>query len=136
MYSPPPRPKIKSLPLNPKIESLPALPKIVSSPLGPLITLPAEEVPDSLGVAILGKFSGQTKSVGVGTGAGVGVGTGAGVGVGAGAGVGAGVGVGVGVGVGKFPKLMPLTIAPEVRVMSAGSAVLWVNPVWLTSRTR
>ncbi len=89
-----------------------------------------------MGVAILGKSSGQTKSVG--TGAGVGVGTGAGVGVGTGGG-GGGVGVGgggVGVGAGKFPKLMPVTIAPEVRVMSAGTGVLWVNPGWLTSLMR
>ena len=131
-----------------------------------------------MGVAILGKSSGQTKSVGVGVGGvgvggvgvggvgvggvgvggvgvggvgvgGVGVG-GVGVGgsgstigpppgVGGVGGVGGGVGVGVGVGVGsvgKFPKLMLLTIAPEARAMSAGSGVLWVNPVWLTSRTR
>jgi hypothetical protein len=32
--------------------------------------------------------------------------------------------------------LISLTIAPEVKAMSAGSGVLWVNPVSLTSRMR
>ena len=109
--------------------------------------------------SILEKSSGQTRfvgsGVGVGVGSGVGLGVGCGLGVGPGKGNGLGVGAGVGAGVGvvtgvgvvagvgvvigcarEFPKLMPLTIAPEVSAMSAGSGVRWVNPAWLISRTR
>jgi len=111
------------------------------------------------GGSILEKSSGQTRfvssGVGVGVGSGVGLGVGCGLGVGPGKGNGLGVGAGVGAGVGvvtgvgvtgvgvgvigcarEFPKLMPLTIAPEVSGMSAGLRVLWVNPAWLISRTR